>query len=219
MGGTVLSLWWCCGAQQELSPPLPQAQRVSGERHEVWNKRWLSAPVAAFSLALGAQRCFPCPFEESPAPLGSWVELIQVISVCDSSSCVLLCWLKEKSARVLWFAGRAQSLFLAAFSWGQNGVYSLGPVRLGFPGFGCHSQNSSLDFPLPRCVSTAENLATAWLIVLQCWRAKTWGQEFATAADPRSTTSANAEPRWIQLLVGVRNWCSSEVLGSELSGC
>ncbi|KAL2294096.1 hypothetical protein Nmel_007817 [Mimus melanotis] len=39
-----------------------------------------------------------------------------------------------------------------------------------------------------------------WQIVLQCWRAKTWGQGSATAVDPRSTTSANAEPRWIQLL-------------------
>lgn len=88
MGGTGLSP--CCGAQQELSPPLPQAQRVSGERREVWNQRWFSAPVVAFSMALPAQHCSPCPFEESPALLGSWVKLTQVIFMFDSSKCVLL---------------------------------------------------------------------------------------------------------------------------------
>uniref|UniRef100_A0A8D2PUB4 Zinc finger CCHC-type containing 9 n=1 Tax=Zosterops lateralis melanops TaxID=1220523 RepID=A0A8D2PUB4_ZOSLA len=45
VGGTGLSP--CCGAQQELSPPLPQAQRVSGERREVWNQRCLF--LATFS--------------------------------------------------------------------------------------------------------------------------------------------------------------------------
>lgn len=56
---------------------------------------------------------------------------------------------------ITWFNGRAQGFFLAAFSWGQNCVYSLRPVKLGFLGFECHSENHWIFlfqgvFPLQR---------------------------------------------------------------------